>query len=117
MEHQQPDWDYKYGFSEIIPHKLYLVGEDDIDDLLYGEEESRNINRDGSFKDKPSPMVDVWIDLRDIRDNNRKVYIPEGVEHIQVPFRDGVLEEAREHLPKAKEVLQQKLSENKIYKF
>lgn len=113
MEHQQPDWECKYGFSEIIQNKLYLVGEDDIDELLYGEEEARNLNGKGTFNQQPTPMIDVWIDLRDIRSSNRKVFIPNGVEHIQIPFRDGVLEEAREHLPKAKEILKQKLEENK----
>jgi protein-tyrosine phosphatase len=113
MNHQPPDYEYKYGHSEIIKNSLYLGGEDDIDHLLYGEEEARHLNGKGTFKNAPTPLVDTWIDLRDHRSNNRMVFIPENVEYLPFPFRDGFLDEAREHLPKAKEVLSQHLQNNK----
>jgi protein-tyrosine phosphatase len=113
MNHQLPDWECKHGHSEIIKDKLYICGEDDVDDLLYGYEESRNINSKGYFIQSPNPQVDVWIDLRDIRESNRKVFIPDSVEYIQIPFRDGVLIEAVKHLPIAKKILEEKMSQNK----
>jgi hypothetical protein len=90
------NWESKYGYSEIIKDKLYLGGEDDIDELLYGAIEARNINRAGRFVNQPTPKIDVWIDLRDIRSSNRYVYTPEGIEYIAFPFRDGELIEAKE---------------------
>ncbi|NOU70291.1 hypothetical protein GC098_02365 [Paenibacillus sp. LMG 31458] len=113
MKHQPPDWESKYGYSEIIKDKLYLGGEDDIDELLYGVVEARNINRTGKFENQPTPKIDVWIDLRDIRSSNRNVYTPEGIEYIVFPFRDGELSEAKEFLPKAKEALQNRIERNK----
>ena len=109
MKHQPPDWECKFGHSEIIKDKLYLCGEDDVDELLYGREESMQLNGKGAFLSQPTTKVDVWIDLRDIRTSNRQVFIPDSVEYISIPFRDGYLEEAREHLPIAKEILTQKL--------
>lgn len=113
MKHQPPDYDYKYGHSEIIKDTLYLGGEDDVDMLLYGEEEARHLNGKGAFKESPTPQIETWIDLRDNRSNNRCIHVPEGVEYISIPFRDGFLEEAREHLPRAKEILTDHLRENK----
>lgn len=113
MNHQPPDYSYKYGHSEIIKGLLYLAGEDDVDALLYGEEESRNLNGKGSFNIEPNPAIDTWIDLRDLRPNNRKIYLPSTVEYLPFPFRDGFLSEAREHLPLAKEALENCLGSNK----
>lgn len=113
MKHQQPDWEYKYGHSEILPNQLYLGGEDDVDELLYGKEEAFNLNGKGQFHKNPEPMVDMWIDLRDLRDNNRQVFVPSTVEHVSIPFQDGVLEQAREHLPTAMKVLKEALNSNK----
>lgn len=113
MKHQPPDWESKYGYSEIIKDILYLGGEDDIDELLYGVVESRNINRSGKFEHQPSPRIDVWIDLRDIRSSNRNVFIPEAIEYLAFPFRDGELDEAKEFLPKAKEALQNRIYQHK----
>ena len=79
MDHQPPNWLEKYSHSEIINGLLFLGGEDDIDDLLYGKEESRNLNGKGFFQNVPTPQIDVWIDLRDVRDSNRKVFLPENV--------------------------------------
>jgi hypothetical protein len=50
----------------------------------------------GRFVNQPTPKIDVWIDLRDIRSSNRYVYTPEGIEYIAFPFRDGELIEAKE---------------------
>lgn len=113
MNHQPPDYNYKFGHSEIIKGSLYLGGEDDVDVLLYGEEASRHLNGKGAFEAPPSPQVDTWIDLRDLRKSNRSVFIPENVEHITIPFQDGNLEEARTHLPLAKKVLEEHLNEGK----
>ncbi|MDN3019939.1 dual specificity protein phosphatase [Paenibacillus sp. BSR1-1] len=113
MDHQPPNWIDKYGHSEIINGLLFLGGEDDIDDLLYGKEESRNLNGNGFFQTMPTPQIDVWIDLRDVRDSNRNVFLPENVEYISVPFRDGVIEEAKTYLPIAKEILGKKLANKK----
>lgn len=113
MKHQQPDWEYKFGHSEILPNQLYLCGEDDVDELLYGEVESRNLNGKGSFEGTPEPQVDVWIDLRDLRDNNRQVFIPKEVAYISIPFRDGVLSQAKEYLPLAKKELEKAMNLNK----
>ncbi|PFH80345.1 dual specificity protein phosphatase [Bacillus sp. AFS088145] len=113
MNHQPPDWEEKYGHSVIINELLFLGGEDDVDELLYGIEESQNLNGFGFFQNMPNPQVDVWIDLRDIRESNRKVFLPEKVEYISVPFRDGVIEEARTYLPIAKEILSKNLADKK----
>lgn len=112
MNHQPPDWSYKQGFTRITD-QLFLGGEDDVDDLLYGFEESRNINSKGSFENEPSPLIDIWMDLRDLRCNNRQVFIPNNVAHIPLPFRDGNYEEAKEVLPGAKQMLEDYLSEGK----
>ena len=113
MNHQPPDWEEKYGHSIIINGLLFLGGEDDVDELLYGIEESQNLNGLGVFQNLPNPQIDVWIDLRDIRESNRKVFLPEEVEYISVPFRDGVIEEARTYLPIAKEILSKNLADKK----
>lgn len=113
VNHQPPDYNYKYGHSEIIKGLLYLAGEDDVDLLLYGEIESRNLNGKGSFQSEPQPQIDTWIDLRDLRPNNRQIFVPSTVEYLPFPFRDGVLEEAREHLPKAKEALERSIRDNR----
>jgi protein-tyrosine phosphatase len=113
MIHQPPNWEEKYGHSVIIDELLYLAGEDDIDELLYGKEEARNINGKGKFEKLPKPQIEVWIDLRDIRETNRKVLIPEEVEYILIPFRDGVIVEAKEFLPAAKRILTDKLADKK----
>lgn len=65
------------------------------------------------LKNQPSPMIDVWIDLRDIRSSNRNIFIPEGTEYLAFPFRDGELNEAKEFLPKAKEALQNRSDQHK----
>ena len=113
MKHQPPDWECKYGHSEIVEGVLYLAGEDDVDILLYGSEEAKNINGKGRFLKEPVPQIDVWIDLRDIRDTNRTVFIPEQVEYISIPFHDGKLDEAREHLPHALQALTDRMDKNK----
>jgi protein-tyrosine phosphatase len=113
MDHQPPNWEEKYGHSVIIDGLLFLGGEDDVDELLYGKEESRNLNGKGVFHNKPTPQIDVWIDLRDVRDSNRKVFLPDKIEYLSVPFRDGVIEEARTNLPIAKKLLGEKLADNK----
>jgi hypothetical protein len=59
MIHQPLNWEEKYGHSEIIDGVLYLGGEDDIDELLYGKEESRNLNGKGLFQNVPTPQIDV----------------------------------------------------------
>ncbi|RNB89618.1 hypothetical protein EDM56_10560 [Brevibacillus fluminis] len=110
MIHQPPDWDSKFGYSEILKEQLYIGGEDDIDELLYGTIESRNLNGKGSFFESPMPQIDTWIDLRDHRPNNRKIYIPTEVEYFSLPFADGSYIEAEQILPKAKEVLTNKLN-------
>jgi len=111
MNHQPPDWSYKFGYSEIIPQQLYMGGEDDIDDLLYGEEQARQLNGKGAFNGTPSPQIDAWIDLRDQRDSNRKIYLPNTIHYYSYPFRDGNVEEANITLPKAKEKLTSLLKE------
>lgn len=113
MNHQPPDWEYKTGFAEVLPNSLYLCGEDDLDELLYGAEEAQNLNGQGQFTKQPEPQVDVWVDLRDLRPNNRQVFIPEAVQHLSFPFQDGRLEEAREHLPIALKALEKALEEGK----
>lgn len=113
MNHQTPDWECKVGFSEILPSSLYLGGEDDIDDLLYGVEEARHLNGKGAFLHAPTPQIDVWIDLRDIRSSNRQVYLPDGIQYVSIPFHDGNLEEARTYLPQAKQQLTSFLEEGK----
>jgi hypothetical protein len=110
--HQPPDWSYMHGHS-IIADNLYLGGEDDVDQLLYGMEVARTLNGKGILVGEPNPSVDIWIDLRDIRDNNRRVFVPDGVEHIPLPFRDGVYAEAESMLPIAKSVLEKGLAEGK----
>lgn len=110
--HQQPDWSYMHGHSEILDN-LFLGGEDDVDRLLYGMEEAKNINNKGAFVGEPEPSVDVWMDLRDIRNNNRYVFVPDEVLHVKFPFRDGVYKEAQEVLPTAKDMLEHYLSQGK----
>lgn len=113
MCHEPPDYDLKWEYSEIIDEKLYISGEDELDELLYGEEESLNLNLHGKFNDHPLPKIDVWIDLRDIRESNRKVLIPTGIEYISIPFVDGNLEQAEEFLPIAKSILSSRMSNGK----
>lgn len=113
QKHQPPDWDYKNGYSEILENSLYVCGEDDLDELFYGEEEARNINGKGQFKHQPQPIVDIWIDLRDLRKNNRKLFIPNNVKLFSVPFKDGDLIAAKEYLPKALCILKNELSQEK----
>jgi protein-tyrosine phosphatase len=113
MTHQPPNWEEKYGHSEIMNGFLYLGGEDDLDELLYGKEEARNLNGKGNFINQPRAQIDVWIDLRDVRPSNRKVIIPEEVEYISIPFRDGFIVEARTFLPMAKDILAMKLADKK----
>lgn len=113
INHQLPDYEYVRGFSEIIPNQLYIAGEDDVDQLLYGKEEARHLNSTFSFKGKPDPQIDCWIDCRDIRKNNRQVYIPKEIEKYDFPFKDGDYESAKKTLPKAKEVLKQILKNGK----
>lgn len=113
MRHDPPDYDLKWEYSEIMNEKLYICGEDELDELLYGEEESLNINIHGKFNDKPLPKIDVWIDLRDIRDSNRNVFIPSEIEYIPIPFADGNLEQAEEFLPMAKRILSDRISNDK----
>jgi len=112
VNHQPPDYEYKYGHSEIIKEKLFLGGEDDVDDLLYGTEEARHLNGKGSFSNQAFPQIDTWIDLRDNRPSNRQIYIPEGVQYVSIPFRDGFLDEARVNLPLAEQVLRNALNAN-----
>lgn len=113
MNHQPPDWEYKTGYAEVLPNSLYLCGEDDVDDLLYGRTEAVNLNGTGRFVGSPMPMVDVWVDLRDLRANNRQAFVPEAVEHLSFPFQDGQLEQAREHLPTALLALERAMGEGK----
>lgn len=113
MNHQPPDWNYKFGFTEIIPNQLYMGGEDDVDDLLYGEEQARQLNGNGTFTTAPTPQIDAWIDLRDLRESNRSVYLPNNIEYYPYPFRDGNVEEAKTVLPRAKERLTVLLKEGK----
>lgn len=113
MNHQPPDWEYKTGYAEVLPNSLYLCGEDDVDELLYGRTESANLNGKGGFVGSPNPLVDVWIDLRDMRTNNRQVFVPEAVEHLSFPFQDGQLEQAREHLPTALKALEEAMNDGK----
>lgn len=110
--HQKPDWSSMHGSSEILGN-LFLGGEDDVDRLLYGVEEARNLNNGGDFVGEPQPLVDVWIDLRDLRDSNRYIFVPDGVLHSKFPFRDGNYKEAKETLPAAKTMLEQFLKEGK----
>jgi hypothetical protein len=111
-QHQPPDWSCMHGHSTIFDN-LFLGGEDDVDKLLYGIEQARSINNNGIFTEEPEPSVDVWIDLRDIRESNRRVFVPDGVEHVPIPFRDGVYKEAKEMLPLAKDILEKRLDEGK----
>lgn len=113
MKHHPPDWDNKFGYSEIFPDRLYLGGEDDIDDLLYGVTEARNLNGKGTFLNGPATRIDCWIDLRDHRPSNRIIYIPKEVEYLSFPFQDGNYEEATQVLPEAKAMLTQRLREGK----
>jgi protein-tyrosine phosphatase len=48
-----------------------------------------------------------------VRDSNRKVFLPDEIEYISVPFRDGVIEEARINLPVAKEIVAKKIADKK----
>ena len=99
-EHQLPDYAYVKGYSEVLPG-LFIAGEDDVDRLLYGEEEARHFNNHFTFATKPVPQIDCWIDLRDSRDSNRKVYVPDSVQKVDFPFKDGNVEEARAVIPQA----------------
>lgn len=112
MKHQMPDWTERISHHEILP-SLFIAGEDEIDELLYGKEEARRSYQTEEAPSAPDPQIDVWLDVRDLRASNRQVVIPENVEWLQLPFRDGNVEEAEEVLPRALALCQKAWNEEK----
>ncbi|WCK57559.1 hypothetical protein PP175_26195 (plasmid) [Aneurinibacillus sp. Ricciae_BoGa-3] len=104
---------YGIGITRISDW-LWVGGEDDVDVPLYG--------RDFTFQDKKAlmegktievqPKVNIWIDFRDSRQDNRKIYIPSSVTYISIPFRDGDLERAKSSWKVAKRLVDARTQED-----
>jgi len=57
--------------------------------------------------------VDVWIDLRHFGRWNRKIFLPDQVVLVRMPFKDGDLEKAKIILPICKDIALKAKNEGK----
>jgi protein-tyrosine phosphatase len=81
---QDPPEKHRFGVSKLTDW-LFLGGEEDVCQIL----------------DK----VDVWIDFRNFGRWNRKIFLPNHVVLIRMPFKDGDLEKAEVILPICKDIV------------
>lgn len=73
--------DSPQGVTKLTDY-LYIGGQEDVCQIL--------------------GKVDLWIDFRGPSPFNRKIYIPEGVVYVRIPFNDGDETMIEKVLPKAK---------------
>ena len=84
--------DHRIGITKVFDW-LYLGGEEDVCQILN--------------------EVDVWIDFRHFGEWNRRIFLPDHVFYIRMPFKDGDAEKAKVILPKAKKMIDEFKVENK----
>lgn len=101
---------HRAGATQVLPW-LWLGGEEDVDEPLYGKLLMPEHVTPHSVS--AEPKVHLWIDFRNDLPHNRRIYIPHSVTYISMPFRDGDLEAARRILPLAKLVLDRVREEGK----
>lgn len=77
--------DHRFGITKVCDW-LFLGGEEDVCQILN--------------------EIDVWIDFRHFGEWNRKIFLPESVIYIRMPFKDGDIKKAREILPQAKKLIE-----------
>lgn len=106
---------YAYGLTKINDF-IFLGGEEDVDFALYG--------REFTYKDREmlmssesidvSPRVNVWIDFRDNRNDNRKIYFPSEVTYVSLPFMDGDIKRAKQSWNIAKRIVDNRMDTDKF---
>lgn len=81
---QDPPDEFRYGVSKLTDW-LFLGGEEDVCQVL-GE-------------------IDIWLDFRHFGKWNRKIFLPDKVVLIRMPFEDGDVDKAKVILPMCKDLV------------